>query len=119
MMDITCDSCGKKYRIDETKMRKESAKVKCKTCDHIMVISKPAPEPEFDAPIPEEFAERGLTQEVEVPRSVVDQPAAARPSVESEPEPEKEVPAYVGGQRVRLAEDRIRSIRYGRTEEGQ
>lgn len=108
MMDIACDSCGKKYRIDETKMRKESAKVKCKACDHIMVITKPAPEPEFATPISDEFAERGLTQEVGVPRSVVDQPASARssfeapPSVESEPEPEKEAPAYVGGQSVRF-----------------
>ena len=92
MMDITCDSCGKKYRIDETKMQKDSAKVKCKACDHIMIINKPVPEPEFDAPISDEFAERGLTQEVEVPRSVVDQPAPvqARPSVESEPEPESQ-----------------------------
>lgn len=104
MLDITCDSCGKKYRIDETKMRKESAKVKCKACDYIMTINKPAPEPEFDSPISDEFAERGLTQEVEVPRSVVDRPRpvrAPRP-VESEPEPEKEAPAYVGRQRVRF-----------------
>jgi hypothetical protein len=25
MMDIICDSCGKKYRVDETKMKGESA----------------------------------------------------------------------------------------------
>jgi predicted Zn finger-like uncharacterized protein len=43
MMDITCDACGKKYRIDETKMSKDTAKVKCKVCDHIMVITKPKP----------------------------------------------------------------------------
>ena len=104
MMDISCDSCGKKYRIDETKMNKDSAKVKCKACDHIMIINKPAPDPKFDAPISDEFAERGLTQEVEVPRSVVDQPAPPQAPLPagSEPEPGSEVPAYVSGQRLRF-----------------
>ncbi len=104
MMDITCDSCGKKYRIDETKMRKDSAKVKCKACDHIMIINKPAPEPEFDLPSSDEFDERGLTQEVEVPPSAVDRPVPveAPPPVESEPEPQKEIPAYVRGPKMRF-----------------
>ena len=104
MMDITCDSCGKKYRIDETKMRKDSAKVKCKACDHIMIINKPVPEPEFDSPSSDEFNERGLTQEVEVPPSAIDQPVPveAPPPVESEPEPEKEIPTYVAGPKMRF-----------------
>nr|NIS18204.1 hypothetical protein [candidate division Zixibacteria bacterium] len=41
MMDISCDACGKKYRVDETKMKGEKAKVKCKACDNIMVVTKP------------------------------------------------------------------------------
>jgi predicted Zn finger-like uncharacterized protein len=45
MMDIICDACEKKYRVDETKMRGESAKVKCKACNNIMVITKPRPAP--------------------------------------------------------------------------
>jgi methyl-accepting chemotaxis protein len=98
MMDITCDSCGKKYRIDETKMRKESAKVKCKTCDHIMVITKPMPEPVPQPSITSEIAEAGISQEMEVPRSVVDRPAP--PPDERPQEEEKEIPAYYGGQRV-------------------
>ncbi len=104
MMDITCDSCGKKYRIDETKMRKDSAKVKCKACDHIMIINKPVPEPEFDSPSSDEFDERGLTQEVEVPPGAMDQPmpVEAPPPVEPEPEPQKEIPAYVAGQTMRF-----------------
>ncbi|MCK5485218.1 MAG: zinc-ribbon domain-containing protein, partial [Desulfobacterales bacterium] len=43
MMDIICDSCGKKYRVDETKMKGESARVKCKACNNIMVVTKPTP----------------------------------------------------------------------------
>jgi methyl-accepting chemotaxis protein len=104
MMDISCDSCGKKYLIDETKMSKDSAKVKCKACDHMMIINKPAPDPKFDAPISDEFTERGLTQEVEVPRSVMGQSAPPQTPLPaaSEPEPEKEMPAYVGGRRLRF-----------------
>ena len=52
MMDITCNACGKKYRIDETKISKDTAKVKCKVCDHIMVITKPKPEPTPEIPRP-------------------------------------------------------------------
>ena len=43
MIDIICDECGKKYRVDETKMKGQKARVKCKVCTNIMVITKPAP----------------------------------------------------------------------------
>ena len=54
MMDIICDVCGKKYRVDETRMKGEKAKVKCKACDNIMVVTKPAPEPADETSIPPE-----------------------------------------------------------------
>ena len=44
MMDISCDACGKKYRVDETKMKGEMARVKCKACNNLMVVTKPRPE---------------------------------------------------------------------------
>lgn len=98
MMDIMCDSCGKKYRIDETKMRKDSAKVKCKACDHIMVITKPLPA--LERSLPPEVPKPEMAPEMEVPRSVVDRP---RPPVDEKPvEAEKEVPAYYGGERIRF-----------------
>jgi len=98
MMDVTCDSCGKKYRIDETKMSKESAKVKCKACDHIMVITKPVPAPKPS--IAPEISEPVRAREMEVPRSVVDQPP---PAVDEKPaEAEKAMPVYYGGERIRF-----------------
>ena len=41
MLDIACDECGKKYRVDETKMRGARAKAKCKACGKIMVVTNP------------------------------------------------------------------------------
>jgi methyl-accepting chemotaxis protein len=41
MMDITCDACSKRYRIDETRMKSATAKVRCKACGHLMLVSKP------------------------------------------------------------------------------
>ena len=41
MLRITCDECGKRYQIDETKMKGTRAKVKCKACSKIMVVTKP------------------------------------------------------------------------------
>jgi predicted Zn finger-like uncharacterized protein len=43
MIDIACDACGKRYRIDETKMKAETAKVKCKTCGHVLTVTRPQP----------------------------------------------------------------------------
>ena len=42
MMQITCDNCGKKYRVDENKIKGERARLKCKACENIIVVTKPA-----------------------------------------------------------------------------
>lgn len=42
MMQITCNNCGKKYRVDESKIKGEKARLKCKACENIIVVSKPA-----------------------------------------------------------------------------
>ena len=44
MLDITCDECGKKYRVDETRMKGSRAKVKCKACSKVMVVINPRAE---------------------------------------------------------------------------
>jgi predicted Zn finger-like uncharacterized protein len=41
-MVVICEECGKKYRLDPEKIRGDGIKVKCKVCDHIISISKPA-----------------------------------------------------------------------------
>jgi len=51
-MVVTCDSCSKKYKIDETKIRSEQAKLKCKNCDHYIIVKNPS----FDPPH-QEYAE--------------------------------------------------------------
>ena len=84
MLDIVCDECGKKYRVDETKMKGARAKVKCKACSNIMVINKPEREtveevtpaaenyqPEETATIPEPPPPKTES----VPQSVIDRPA--------------------------------------------
>ncbi|MCU0559075.1 MAG: zinc-ribbon domain-containing protein [Desulfobacterales bacterium] len=64
MMDIACDACGKRYRIDDTKMKADTAKVKCKACGRVIQVTRPQAakdEPaEFDLglpPLPEAPAE--------------------------------------------------------------
>jgi methyl-accepting chemotaxis protein len=109
MMEISCDTCGKKYRVDETKMKGEMARVKCKACNNLMVVTKPRPEvitepppaPEiFEPSIPADFPEPLVTQPQSVPRSVVERTA---PSVEDKPAAVKEdSSAFLSGQKIRF-----------------
>ncbi len=39
-MIVICEECGKKYRIDPSRIKGEKLKVKCKSCNHVFVISK-------------------------------------------------------------------------------
>ncbi len=42
MIDISCDHCGKRYRVDETKITGASAKYKCNECKGVFVVNAPA-----------------------------------------------------------------------------
>lgn len=49
-MIIICEECGKKYRIDPSKIKGKAASFKCRSCTHLIVVSKPQPPPD---PAPE------------------------------------------------------------------
>ncbi len=53
MMQVTCDYCGKVYKVDENKIKGEKARLKCRSCEHIIIVTKPGMEPEAPAPAPE------------------------------------------------------------------
>ena len=53
MMQVTCDYCGKIYKVDENKIKGEKARLKCRSCEHIIIVTKPGTEPEAPAPAPE------------------------------------------------------------------
>jgi methyl-accepting chemotaxis protein len=109
MMEISCDACGKKYRIDETKMKGEMARVKCKACSNLMVVAKPRPEsateppsaPErFDRSAPTDIPELSGMPPQPVPRGVVE---SAAPSVEQKPAAAPaDSPAFLGSQKIRF-----------------
>lgn len=109
MMEISCDACGKKYRVDETKMKGEMARVKCKACSSLMVVTKPRPEiiaeppldPETIEPsIPADLPEPPITPPQPVPRSVVER---AAPSVMEKPAAaEEDSSAFLSGQKIRF-----------------
>ncbi len=99
MMDIICDECGKKYRVDETKMKGQKAKVKCKACDNIMVVTKPAPAvPDEPSPVPD-IPEEQPSPEPQMPEQAAERPASLRPEAE---DLHRETPAFYGGQKVRF-----------------
>jgi methyl-accepting chemotaxis protein len=41
MMQVTCDKCGKVYKVDENKIKGDKARLKCKTCENIITVTKP------------------------------------------------------------------------------
>ena len=49
-MIVICEECGKKYRIDPSKIKGKAASFKCRSCTHLIVVSKPAPAEEQPEP---------------------------------------------------------------------
>ena len=43
IMEIKCEVCGKKYRVDHSKVIAETGKFKCRECENILVVTKPEP----------------------------------------------------------------------------
>jgi methyl-accepting chemotaxis protein len=41
MMDIACDACGKRYRVDERRIKSDTAKVKCRSCGYVIHVARP------------------------------------------------------------------------------
>jgi predicted Zn finger-like uncharacterized protein len=74
-MIIICEECGKKYRIDPSKIKGQTAKFRCKECNHIIAVSKPEAKPPEPSPPP--F--------VEPDGEVIDQMQAAVESVRAGP----------------------------------
>ncbi len=108
MMDITCDTCGKKYRVDETRMKSDKAKVRCKTCGNIIVVSRPAPPAMGSDPQPPQ------TQQSSAPTAApreIETPPAPTPESDARPGPEpaavgkaaeKEAPGFLSEQKIRF-----------------
>ena len=42
-MIVICEECGKKYRLDVSKIKGSAARFKCRVCTHMIVVSKPQP----------------------------------------------------------------------------
>ena len=40
-MIVICEECGKKYRIDISKIKGKEARFKCKACNHLIPVTKP------------------------------------------------------------------------------
>jgi methyl-accepting chemotaxis protein len=100
MMDIICDACEKRYRVDESKMKGERARVKCKACNNIMVVTKPKPAIVSEPSIPPKGKEPAEARVPPTPKPVIDRPI---PPPEEEPEDlEREPPPFYGGQKVRF-----------------
>ena len=109
MMEISCDECGKKYRVDETKMKGEMARVKCKACNNLMVVTKPRPEvinepspaPEiFEPSMPPDTPEPPVTPPQPVPPSVVER--AAAPVETKSTVADEDTSAFLSGQKIRF-----------------
>ncbi len=48
MIEITCDKCGKIYRVNEDKIKGDTARLKCNSCANILTVSKEKPEASVD-----------------------------------------------------------------------
>lgn len=42
-MIVICEECGKKYRIDPEKIKGETARFKCRSCSHMIIVDKKPP----------------------------------------------------------------------------
>ena len=108
MMEISCNACGKRYRVDETKIKGEMARVKCKACNNLMVVTRPRPEviteppptPENEPSISTDSPEPAVTQPQPVPRSAVERTAA--PSEEKPAATEQVTSGFLSGQKIRF-----------------
>lgn len=61
-MLTACDQCGKKYNIDPSKIKGQSARFKCKDCGHVISVSKGGPADSMPMPPPAKKAGKKKTK---------------------------------------------------------
>jgi predicted Zn finger-like uncharacterized protein len=85
-MIVICEECGKKYRIDPTKIKGRAASFKCRTCTHLIMVSKPEPsasEPAAPQPAPESRPTlESITSSIEDGATTAVSDAAVMPAAE-------------------------------------
>ena len=62
-MKIVCDSCQAKYSIADEKIQGKAFKIRCKKCNHIIVVktaAEPSPAPEVEKPKSMESADQAI-----------------------------------------------------------
>ena len=74
-MIVICEECGKKYRIDVTKIKGSAARFKCRVCTHMIMVTKPT----SDSPT-EAAADLAATETVT--ETVEKQTPAIEPAIE-------------------------------------
>ncbi|MFP4474248.1 MAG: HAMP domain-containing protein [Desulfatibacillaceae bacterium] len=57
-MITVCEECGRKYKLDPSRIKGKEAKFKCKSCGYVNIITKPESSPEMEPP-PEVSASEG------------------------------------------------------------
>ena len=109
MLDIACDECGKKYRVDETQMRGTRAKVKCKACNNVMVVNRPmattdavpaSPVADSQTPVTSDLPEPPPPRHESVPQSVVDRPTGS--AKDNPVESVEDASGLISGQKIRF-----------------
>jgi methyl-accepting chemotaxis protein len=72
MMQITCDECEKIYRVDESRIKGDRARLKCRACDNIIIVTKQ--HPQHDTPPKDPL-----------PQPAIETPSPLQPTVATEP----------------------------------
>ena len=78
-MIVICEECGKKYRIDPAKIPEKGAKFKCKSCSHVITVSKPVETVPGPPPAPDPMPDRDGEES----------PVAAEPAEQDKPAKKK------------------------------
>jgi len=73
-MIVGCELCGTKYRLDPSRIHKDSAKVRCSRCGHTFVVKK---DDLSEAPVPADAAPSG--REVDQEETLAYQQPAPKP----------------------------------------
>lgn len=96
-MIAVCESCGKKYRIDESKIKGKGARVRCKACGKAIVITKQEP-----ARVPDE-PPRPYTPALEPsPDSALEPPISIYPDELTSDEEESETVYSAGARKPQI-----------------